>query len=70
MYMLIINLNSDSQLSLTCSEALKLAEILESQLQTAREIVIADVRLTVEEGWRVLRSIEKAVKVDWKIEGF
>jgi hypothetical protein len=68
--MIPITLNADSQLFLTRPEAIQLALDLENQLQTAHEILIADVRLTAEEGGRVLRSIENALIVDWKAEGF
>jgi hypothetical protein len=68
--MIVIKLNADSQLFLTTDEATKLALDLKNQLQAAHEIIIADMRLTAGEGWRVLRSISDALVVDWKVEGF
>ena len=69
--MIAINLNSNSQLFLTTDEATNLAINLTDQIPADSEIMIADERLTIEEGWRVLRSIKKAIEdVDWKVEGF
>jgi hypothetical protein len=70
--MIVINLNADSQLFLTQSETIQLAFNLESQLFTAaNQIVIADIPLTIYEGWRLLENIEHMVEpIDWKEEGF
>jgi len=74
--MICINLTSDSQLFLTPAEATQLALDLESQLQAAHEIIIADVPLTETEAWRLLEIIEDLLKgcstrsVNWKVEGF
>lgn len=68
--MLLIKLNSDSQLFLTTEEATTLALDLTDQLLSDSEIVIADERLTAEEGMKVLRSISDAVVVNWRVEGF
>ena len=70
--MIVINLNTHSQLFLTQSEATDLALDLESQLITAaNQIIIADVRLTIDEGERLLETLRNATQsVNWKVEGF
>ena len=69
--MIPINLNADSQLFLTRSEAIQLALDLTDQLQASHEILIADVPLTVKGAEQVLRTIGWATgSVDWKVEGF